>query len=152
MNHPDYIEGIESIRNDIDRAQDNLQALNEREANAQHIRAQIKHLEGDIIKVAQRKYKKFQTAQKKLSKDVSNPTIQKQYDEFEVQIQEQKHIMDTTQREVAELHTNIVTSADFKSARKAVKRAQDAVEYEQQDRTRLSMILLIILFFTIIYY
>ena len=98
-----------------------LDDLHQQEADAASVRAEIKRLEGDVIKAARHKVKRLQ------KKDVVTEEIRAEIASLEQQQAEAKAQVDL-------LREQVVTSAQFKVARKALQRAEEAVVLEQQDR------------------
>lgn len=130
VNHPDYQDSQKKLFADVQEAEAELEALHEREANSKSVRERIKILEGDTIKKSRHAIKR---AQKVLWKAKQVEHIE----ELKLAIKEHEEAMEKAGREVAELRTYIVTSAEFKTARKAVRRAQDMVGREKETRESL---------------
>jgi hypothetical protein len=130
VNHPDYRDGRQQLLEEVQRTESALANLQQCDADSKSVRAEIKRLEGDVIKVCRHKIKR-------INKELltANPeSVQR----LEHEIVEQEAIMDETKKEVAQLQTHIVTSLDFKLARKALRRATEAVIREEETRAKLT--------------
>jgi RNase P protein component len=130
VTHPDYKDGRQQLLEEVQKAESALANLQKRDAESKSVRAEIKRLEGDVIKVCRHKIKR-------ISKELltANP---ESVEQLEHEIVEQEAIVDETKKEVARLHTHIVTSLDFKLARKALRRAKEAVTLEEERRAKLT--------------
>jgi hypothetical protein len=130
VTHADYKGGRQQLLEEVQKAASALATLQQRDADSKSVRAEIKRLEGDVIKVCRHKIKK-------IIKELltGNP---ESVEQLEHEIVEQDVIMDETKKEVVQLHTHIVTSLDFKLARKALRRAKDAVTLEEENRAKLT--------------
>jgi hypothetical protein len=124
VNHPDYqLERKELIENSV-KAQQNLNHLRRRDEESQPVRDEIKMLEGDVIKASRHKVKRLK---KQLDKFKDKQAIEKTISEIEI-------TMKSAERKVADLRSQIVTSLDFKLARKNLQRAEQMVEQEKSGR------------------
>jgi len=119
----------------VTKAESELQALVQRDEESQFVRDRIKTLEGDVIKKGRHKIKRARKELQKIMKqhhtEASNGERRKT---VEGDIEEQGQAIQEAEAEVERLRLQIVTSADFKTARKAARRAQDMVDEEKQSR------------------
>lgn len=130
VTHPDYKDGRQQLLEEVQKAESALATLQQLDADSKSIRAEIKRLNGDVIKVCRHKIKRIR---KELLTANSESGEQ-----LEHEIVEQEAIIDETKKEVAQLHNHVVTSLDFKLARKALRRAKEAVALEGQNRAKLT--------------
>jgi hypothetical protein len=128
--HSEYQESRNALLKDIEAAEAQLEALNVRDAQSKSVREKIKSLEGMIIKKGRHKIRDLQSELKKLDDDEARAKVQEA-------IAQQQAKMDETNKQIDELRSEIVTSLDFKTARKAFRRAQEMVELEQDGRVQL---------------
>ena len=126
----DYRENTEKLQSDVEKAELALKELQQKEDDAAQVRQRIKELEGDVIKANRHQIKRLK---KELKKADETRKL-----EIEADIAKRNHQNEETEQELAVLRTQIVTSLDFKLARKALKRAQDAVDLERQSRVALA--------------
>jgi hypothetical protein len=130
VNHPDYQGSrLESCKQ-VQLAKEELEALHRRDAESQPVREKIKMLEGDIIKLARHKIKR---AEKELQKAKDSAHRERLLSEIAVL----HNSMEEAEEEVKKLRVHIVTSLDFKLARKALRRAQDMFDLEENSRMQL---------------
>jgi uncharacterized protein (DUF305 family) len=128
--HPDYRENCSHLQEEARKAKEALRALEKRDQDSQPIRQKIKELEGDTIKVSRHGLKRLQKAMEMASME-RRITLRREIDDL-------LRTIDETEQEVTKLRTQIVTSAEFKQARKALKRAKAAVMLEKQNREELT--------------
>ena len=123
VDHPDYQEDRQKLIDDVHKAEAGLQELHQREIDAESTRTEIKRIEGDVIKIARHELKRAQNKLSSITPELKAQVQQK--------IETQQSIMDGAAATVSNLRTQIVTSLEFKTARKAFRRAQDAVVLER---------------------
>jgi len=128
VEHADYQDDIQNLLEDVSKAELELQALVQRDLDSQPVRDRIKTLEGDVIKKGRHQIKRDRKGLKKV-KDAGRRS------ELEADIAAKETAMQEAEAEVEKLRAHIVTSLDFKSARKAVARAQGMVD-QVQDSAR----------------
>jgi hypothetical protein len=133
-NHPDGQMGRQDLVQQVEMSQSALQALHLRERQSQPIRQKIKSLEGDVIKASKNKIKRIRTAFE-MTVDTEKRALMEQ------EIAQLEQNMEAAKQEVEQLREQIVTSLHKKVARKNLKRAQDAVREEEDDRRRLAKVL-----------
>jgi geranylgeranyl pyrophosphate synthase len=131
--HPDFQSTQEELKSHVDKAQDHLKALEKQEEKAASIRDEIKRLEGDVIKVARHQIKRIRKDMKKANEEEQAA--------MESELSKNEQVIQDTEAEVSKLREHIVTSAEFKAARKALKRAEDAITLEEVDRKNLLSLL-----------
>lgn len=131
IDHPDYQESQNYLANDVKAAKCALEALNRRDAQSKPVRMKIKTLEGDVIKICRHKIKR---AEMELEKDNRDEKRQQLQDDIAAQLE----IMEVTKSKVEALRVQIVTSLEFKTARKALRRAHDMVNLEKDSRIKLA--------------
>jgi hypothetical protein len=130
VNHPDYQESRKESCTRVKVAKEELDALHRRDVESQPVRDKIKELEGDVIKLARHKIKRAEKELQK-AKDSSHR------DRLLAEIATLHHTTEETEEEVKKLRVHIVTSLDFKLARKALQRAQDMYDLEENSRMQL---------------
>jgi hypothetical protein len=107
-----------------------LEALQKRDADSKPVREKIKTLEGNFIKKGRHRIKRAE-------KELKTVKEVKQRQCLESEIAAQEVFIEEAEKEVEGLRTQIVTSLDFKTARKALRRAQDMVDLEKKSRKKL---------------
>lgn len=128
-NHPDYKLDRESLLEDSSKAEADLVVLEQKDADSKSFRQEIKSLEGEGMKRTRHKVKHLQHELSQLTKNASARATEERA-QIEQQIADHEAHMGKTEQMLVELRTHIVTSLDFKVARKAVHRAQTAIELE----------------------
>ena len=131
--HVDYQLDTNKLQEDVRKAEVALEELHQKEEDATEVRQRIKVLEGDVIKANRHHIKRLKKDLKKADPDRRR--------EIEADIQQRTEQNDQTELELAELRTKIVTSLDFKVARKILKRAQDAADLERESRVSIANII-----------
>ncbi|KAL7561285.1 hypothetical protein ACA910_022554 [Epithemia clementina (nom. ined.)] len=131
--HDDYRENTEKLQEDVRNAETALKEVQEKEDAAADVRQQIKEVEGDVIKANRHQIKR-------LKKDLKNADEDKKK-EIEAEIHLRNVQIEQAEVKLAELRKNVVTSLDFKVSRKTLKRAQDAVDLERENRISLANII-----------
>ena len=132
-NHVDYQLDTDKLQEDVRKAEVALEELHQKEEDATEVRQRIKVLEGDVIKANRHHIKRLKKDLK--GADPDRKTV------IEAEIQQRIEQNDQTELELAELRTKIVTSLDFKVARKTLKRAQDAADLERKSRVSIANII-----------
>ena len=131
--HVDYQLDTDKLQEDVRKAEVALEELYRQEEDATEVRQRIKVLEGDVIKANRHHIKRLKRNLKKADPDRKT--------EIEAEIQQRTEQNDQTELELAELRTKIVTSLDFKVARKTLKHAQDAADLERKSRVSIANII-----------
>lgn len=129
--HPDSVASRNGLCQDVDRAQQELDELLQRESQGKPIKEQIKKLEGDVIKSGKHKIKRMQS----MVENADNKA------ELEEEIAAQEALIEEARQQVAQLRKHIVTSEQKKNARKTLRRAREMVEFEIASRNELVHIL-----------
>lgn len=131
FNHPDYQESRKHLCETLKAAESDLEALRKQDADSKHVRQKIKALEGDVIKIRRHKIKRAESALK-----TASDTDRR--DRLVAEITAQQSALEEAKKEIDELRCHIVTSLDFKIARKALRRAQEMFDLEKDSRTQLA--------------
>ena len=127
MTHRDYQEKQKRLVADLTTAEADLEALSRRDEESKPVRNKIKKLEGEVIKKLRHQIKR--------AKEASEHENEKNHIlDLNNEVQRLRDVMEVALQEVEELRKSIVTSADFKVARKTVRRAQDMIKLEEQNR------------------
>jgi hypothetical protein len=133
INHPDYVEEIRKLHQNVQRAEEHLRTLEKREKDASEIRHTIKILEGDEIK-------RSRHVMKRLQNELQNASECRR-EELYTEIKRHNDNVDAALKKVVELRKLIVTSNDFKVARKTIRRAETAVVLEEESRLSLTSLI-----------
>ena len=128
--HPDHEKSLQSTVQAARNAKKDLDDVENRDKESKNIRAEIKRLEGDVVKHHRHALKRLEKQLLKVDENGAK-RLQEEIAECETMI---------TQgiAEIDALRSHIVTSADKKAARKALKRAEEAVDLEKQSLSDLS--------------
>ena len=131
--HVDGQKARQELLQNVIRAKNAMDALLLREKQSQPIRAKIKTLEGDVIKATKHNIKRIRKAMEKAT--------QEDKEHMEKEIAELEEQTELAKLELEELRDQIVTSLQKKIARKDLKRAEEAVQKEATDRTKLANVI-----------
>ncbi|GAX27649.1 hypothetical protein FisN_13Hh259 [Fistulifera solaris] len=122
--HKDYQAGRKEARDVLEKAQQTQRDLIQKDEASEPYRDEIKRIEGDVIKYNKHLLKRMGPDESEEEKKIIELIIEK------------------GKQQVEELRAKyIVTSADKKEARKAVKRAEDALKQEQENLKEFAQVL-----------
>lgn len=125
--HRDYQEEVQRLVDGLTKAEADLKALSRRDEESKPTRSKIRKLEGEVIKRLRHQIKR---AEKALENEKEAQYILT----LKSEIKRLNDAMGVALQEIEELRKRIVTSGDFKVARKAVNRARDMIQLEEQNR------------------
>jgi hypothetical protein len=141
----EFILSKQRLYNDAAKAESELVALEERDKETQSIRNEIKRIEGDVIKKNKHQIARKAKVINQLLDDQSRGELSPNEEiELESLQREERSMLSQIEQataSVAKLRHEIVNSADFKFARKAVARAQDAIDSERDSLRSLTNLL-----------